>query len=140
MAVSYPPGIRFLCNRCTICCRNTTTRVRRILLLEQEVLEISEVTSRAISTFAEPSREDSRFPYEMKKIKGRCSFLVGDSCTIYEYRPLICRFYPFSLRRFGGVYYFHPTKECPAIGDGEELEKGFFENLLRLALKKFGEL
>jgi len=50
---------------------------------------------------------------------GRCIFLKGDSCSIYSIRPLICKFYPFELRRTGkGRFIFTYTDECPGIGGG----------------------
>ena len=136
LILNYPRGVRFLCTRCTICCRDSPTRARRILLLEGEAQRISMLTGQAILSFAEPSQREIRFPYEMKKADGRCVFLRGESCTIYEDRPLLCRYYPFYLTRRENIYTFNPTDECPGIGDGEELERQFFESLLRLALEK----
>jgi len=140
LILKYPRGIRFLCTRCAICCRDTPTRDRQILLLEREAQQISETTGQAIPSFAEPSQREARFPYEMKKIDGCCIFLRENNCTIYEVRPLLCRCYPFSLKRSENIYSFHLTHECPAIGDGEKLGRQFFENLLRLALERFEEV
>ena len=39
------------------------------------------------------------YSYEMKKNKkGKCFFLKENQCCIYEFRPIICRFYPFELK------------------------------------------
>lgn len=139
MILTYPRGIRFLCTKCAMCCRDTPTRARQILLLKRDAQQISEMTGQAILSFAEPSQRETRFPYEMKKVDGCCIFLKGNNCTIYEGRPLLCRCYPFSLKRRKNIYSFHPTHECPAIGDGEKLGRQFFADLLKLTLERFGE-
>jgi hypothetical protein len=136
LILNYPRGVRFLCTRCTICCRDTPTRTRRILLLEGEAQRINTLTGQAVLAFAEPSQLEVRFPYEMKKADGCCIFLRENSCTIYEDRPLICRCYPFSLTKHENIYAFHPTDECPGMKDGEKLGRQFFEDLLKLALER----
>lgn len=71
------------------------------------------------------------YVYQMKKTaEGFCFFLRDDSCSIYEVRPLICRFYPFQLQNRGNSHYlFSYTKECLGIGKGPQLERRFFEEL-----------
>jgi len=71
-------------------------------------------------------------PYErrMKMTGGRCVFLEGLKCSIYQARPLICRFYPFSLgpsERGGFSIAFDPT--CSGIGKGTERSRKFFMSL-----------
>jgi Fe-S-cluster containining protein len=71
------------------------------------------------------------YVYQMKKTaEGSCVFLRDGSCSIYEVRPLICRFYPFQLQNRGNSrYVFSYTEECPGIGNGPQLERWFFEEL-----------
>jgi Fe-S-cluster containining protein len=39
------------------------------------------------------------YVFQMKKtVDGSCVFLRNGLCSIYEARPLICRFYPFQLQ------------------------------------------
>ena len=69
----------------------------------------------------------------MKKSRNRkCVFLKGNSCSIYQIRPLICRFYPFQLKNPRKKrHVFEYTDECPGIGKGPLLKKTFFEHLFR---------
>jgi Fe-S-cluster containining protein len=65
-----------------------------------------------------------------KTVDGKCIFLRGNACAIYDVRPLICRFYPFELRNGGDdKYFFLATDECPRIGKGPTLTKQHFEEL-----------
>lgn len=73
----------------------------------------------------------------MKKRNGRCVFLDGKSCRIYEIRPLICRFYPFSVKRKNGAYVFEVAKDCAGIGLGEPVAKTHFERMVEKATKFF---
>jgi Fe-S-cluster containining protein len=66
--------------------------------------------------------------------EGKCLFLHGTDCSVYEQRPLVCRFYPFKLSHtLKGEYRFCCTPECLGIGKGRRLERDYFEELFRLA-------
>jgi Fe-S-cluster containining protein len=71
------------------------------------------------------------YVFQMKKtVDGSCVFLRNGLCSIYEARPLICRFYPFQLQNRGNDrYVFRYTEECLGLGKGCQLEKRFFEEL-----------
>ena len=79
------------------------------------------------------TEKDDRYkPYscQIKKTEnGKCIFLRDKACSIYEFRPLICRFYPFRLDLKKDVYVFNHTDECLGIGKGEILKKNFFKML-----------
>lgn len=136
MRFEYPRHLRFRCLRCALCCGDTEVRERRILLLEAEARRISEATSMEIGEFAERVEGSEPFLYRMRKREGRCLFLRGNLCSIYEIRPIICRFYPFQLENLGGDRYrFSYTEECPGIGEGPELGREFFEELFEEFLK-----
>ncbi len=68
-----------------------------------------------------------------------CIFLEDNECTIYEQRPLICRFYPFELTTDErGDFVFRETLECPAINNPaskteKRLGADFFAELLKTA-------
>jgi Fe-S-cluster containining protein len=82
-------------------------------------------------------------PYErkMRKIGGRCMFLQGAGCSIYESRPLICRFYPFCLRRAeDGEFRIGFDSACSGIGKGPVRDEEFFRNLLKLAERELADL
>lgn len=136
MRFNYPKDIRFRCNKCTLCCGDAKARVRHILLLKKEAERISEITSKSAEMFATEIEGHEPYVYEMIKTeeKGKCFFLKENKCTIYNLRPLICRFYPFQLSPAkGGKYKFFCTKECPGIGKGKKLGKNHFENLFQHA-------
>jgi len=133
LSFEYPKHVRFVCKRCAICCGDTKEKVRQILLLRIEAEYISRKTSKSIGGFAEKIEGFKPYAYLMKKTKeGKCIFLKDNLCTIYEIRPLICRFYPFQLENKGNnKFAFTYTNECSGIGKGPQLKKKFFENLFK---------
>ena len=86
-----------------------------------------------LDEFAEKIEGFEPYVYRMTKTEERkCVFLEDDSCSIYQVRPLICRFYPFELKNPGkNRYVFDYTDECPGIGKGPKLKKAFFEHLFK---------
>lgn len=136
VSFSHPKDVHFECTRCALCCGDTKTRVRRILLLKSEAEAISRITSKTITEFARKTTGNKLYAYEMKKTaaQGKCLFLMDKTCTIYPSRPLICRFYPFQLKTARmGQSTFSDTRECPGIGKGAQLRKGYFEALFEEA-------
>ena len=106
-----------------------------ILLLESEVKRIADETSLNADCFA--SNVDGFKPYMYvmtKTMNGQCFFLRDKLCSIYECRPLICRFYPFQLVDLGGNHYlFKETSECPGVNKGSYLGKQFFKKMFEKA-------
>jgi len=133
----YPRKIRFECEKCALCCGDTKDRVRRILLLEIEAKRISQKTHKGVDSFAEKLDGFEPYVYMMKKTEnGKCVFLKDNLCTIYQIRPLICRFYPFELKEDENhKHAFAYTVECPAIGKGPYLGKCYFERLFKTSMK-----
>jgi Fe-S-cluster containining protein len=109
--------------------------------LKEEARTISEAVLRPVEAFATMTRGREPYVYGMRKTRGegKCIFLKGAGCSIYEIRPLVCRFYPFKLVTLkNGKHWFSSTRECPGIGRGERLERVYFENLFRRACEKLG--
>jgi len=135
VSFKYPHGVRLQCLRCATCCGDTSIHARHILLLKQEVQRIAKVTSRPVEEFVAKIEGHEPYIYEMKKTQkdGKCVFLENKSCTIYEFRPVICRFYPFEFRSTkNGISEFCATDECLGIGKGVRLlEKRYFEALVQ---------
>ena len=133
----YPKNINFECSRCGKCCGDTEEKIRHILLLKSDIDRISKETLLNYTEFAEKSTGTEPYIYELKKTKsGSCFFLKNNLCTIYEIRPLICRFYPFPLENLGNnKYTFSFTKKCPGIGKGSLLKKLFFQKLFNQMLE-----
>lgn len=72
--------------------------------------------------------------------EGKCIFLEGTDCSIYDQRPLVCRFYPFELKTMNdGKHVFAYTAECLGIGKGKRLERDYFENLFKRAYIQLGK-
>jgi uncharacterized protein len=132
---TYPPNTCFECNCCGLCCADTDHKLRHILMLESEAEEISAETGKPIEEFANESNGTQPYIYEMKKFEGDCVFLKANKCTIYELRPLICRFYPFELKFDADkdTHVFTATSECPMVGQGKLMAEKDFEALFRLA-------
>lgn len=130
--------MRFKCIRCAKCCGDTEEKVRKILLLESEARRIAFQTSRAVKDFAERVEDSQPYAYQMVKTEaGKCIFLKNNSCSIYPIRPLICKFYPFELKKdSNGEYAFTYTSECPAIGKGPELRRNYYEKLFKKLIKE----
>jgi len=133
LSFKYPKHVSFRCVRCALCCGDTEHKVRSVLLLKPEADRISEKTLLDIDKFAEEIKGREPYVRQMRKTEdGKCVFLKDDSCSIYQIRPLICRFYPFQLKNLGNSgYIFNYTDECPGIGKGSKLKRNFFERLLR---------
>jgi len=132
----YPRSLHFQCTECALCCGDTRSRTRSILLLKREADQISRITSQPVEGFATKIENREPYVYMMRKTAadGKCFFLEENRCTIYEKRPLICRFYPFELTASkDGKYCFLPTEECPGIGIGGRLKKEYFEKLFKEA-------
>jgi Fe-S-cluster containining protein len=142
--IEYPKKLSFRCNRCGTCCGDTSQRTRQVLLLKSEAEDIAAFTGKAIAGFAEETKREKTYTYEMKKNQGKCLFLTEKKCSIYESRPLICRFYPFMLEtKNDGTHVFAATSECSGISDWNSedkrriLDETYFRSLLRLAQSRF---
>lgn len=141
MDFEYPKNVRFICEKCALCCGDTKEKVRYILLLNVEAERIAKKTSKNIWEFAEKVESAQPYVYLMRKnYEGKCVFLKDGLCSIYRIRPLICKFYPFQLENAkNGKFKFTYTSECPNIGKGPKLRRGFFERLFREFMKAMVE-
>lgn len=145
MSFDYPDNVSFACCKCGLCCGDTETKMRHVLLLKHDVERIAKYVGREIKAFTVDIIGRTPYIYEMQKSKsGKCIFLKDNKCTIYEARPLICRFYPFELSTNDeGIYVFRTTEECPGVhvqntqGKGKKLDLDFFMILLNLARVEF---
>jgi len=73
----------------------------------------------------------------MKKRGGKCVFLDGKACRIYEVRPIICRLYPFSVKKHNGIFVFEVCDDCPGIGLGKPVSDEQFEQMAKKVLEAF---
>ncbi|MDH5787977.1 MAG: YkgJ family cysteine cluster protein, partial [Candidatus Bathyarchaeota archaeon] len=133
LGFEYPKNVRFKCLRCALCCGDVKDKGRLILLLTVEAEHISKKTLKRVDEFAEEIKGFEPYAFRMKKTEdGKCMFLKVNSCTIYQIRPLICKFYPFELKETrSNRYTFAHTSECPAIGKGPLLKRNYFVRLFK---------
>ncbi len=138
MNFRIPKKVSFECQRCARCCGDTSHRGRNILLRESEVERISRHMGLRPLSFASQASNNGHYQYRMKKKSGKCFFLYGKSCRVYEVRPLICQFYPFSMKKHNGSYVFEAAKDCAGVGLGEPIKKEYFERMAEKATMVLG--
>ncbi len=120
--------------------------MRHVLLLKSDAERIEAESKQEISKFASEIVDKAPYVYEMRKGSGKCVFLQNNECSIYDFRPLICRFYPFELLTYEeGVSTFRVTEECPGVclgtkSVGKKLAEGYFRALLELALAEINDI
>jgi Fe-S-cluster containining protein len=138
---AHPENLHFECEKCGLCCGDTKQKTRHILILDSEATQIAQKKGCNKEDFAAETKCSLPYVYEMKKADGKCVFLKDNQCTIYEVRPLICRFYPFELKfsKNLGRYVFEFTLECPSIGKGAVLGEKDFEKLFALAQERLNQ-
>lgn len=135
----FPPGIKWMCLRCAMCCSDTPDHERKIMMLEEEAVAISKATGLKIDKFTRQLKT-SYYSREMLKKEGKCLFLKDNICEIYNNRPLICNFYPFGLNKLNSQFTFLLTEEsCKGLGKGKVLEENFYKQLLAYAKNKIKE-
>jgi Fe-S-cluster containining protein len=133
--VSYPNNIIWKCQKCAICCQDTTVHLRRIRILTNEAINISKKKGIPINEFASLT-PDKIYSYEINKNNSTCYFLLKKRCKIYSYRPLVCRFYPFELKNECGSLKFQVIDhECLGIERGHKLQEHFYKRLTIAALE-----
>ncbi len=143
---SYPQDVRFVCDHCGICCGDTARKTRHVLLLKADAECIVMHTKQAVEGFARATEGKEPYVYEMLKNAetGKCVFHRGNGCAVYSVRPLICRFYPFSLSAENGAHVFRVTDECPFVSysdsaeEREMLSYSYFKRLFELACVELG--
>ena len=140
MRFTYPRRVLFRCIKCALCCGDTKDHVRLILLLKIEARNISEYASKKLDDFSEKVEDCNPYSYKMKKTKdAKCVFLKDKLCSIYQIRPMICRFYPFQLNMRNNRYTFTYTNECKGVGKGCYIKKNYFERLFTIFSKTVRE-
>ena len=134
---------RFKCTRCAIfCCRLGGPE-----LTKRDVERIKETGYRE-ELFLEPTNSESESLSIMwgtlkNREDGSCVFLKSDSehkryeCSIYDFRPVLCRLYPFNFDRVNSntvVLKFIPCCKGLNNSEGETINKMFIANHLLTSL------
>lgn len=150
IGLSILQSLRFRCKRCaTFCCRlggpklsgKDIERIKRADYCEKDFLEPTQDSYFAGSTVIRSSMKS--------KEDGSCVFLGFDvkgnhyKCLIYDFRPTLCRFYPFNFKRtsFGSIV----LEVIPCCGglknpEGELVDKEFVNKHLLYVLLEAMEL
>jgi Fe-S-cluster containining protein len=107
----FSKNLRFKCQRCaTFCCK---LGGRRLSSNDVEQLKKAGLT-RAEFLDATNGRPKST-------VSGSCVFLRFDSqnrfyeCTVYRYRPALCRLYPFHIKKVGSDRFVLELLPCRGI-------------------------
>ncbi len=135
--------MRFKCKRCGSCCKNMVVPLvfTDFELWAREGLwhVIASVVKRRHGLERLGVKEYYVLP---RRADGTCLFYKeGYGCTIYEYRPLVCRLFPFAYTSDGGIT-LHPwaSRNCPGVRDGEPLDARTLNALRALAAMIFREV
>ncbi len=133
MASFYKKGLRFTCVQCGQCC-----------LVSSGVVYINEEESQTLAKHLQLNL--SQFYQQYTEIEastglrilqslpdGACIFYQNSHCSVYPARPLQCRTYPFWPENLTSAYQWKQTaKECPGIGQGEQIPAQQIEQLRQL--------
>lgn len=100
------------------CCCNSS-EIDMPILLPNEVESIARKSRIPIDVFSEKLTSNL---YQMKRDnndpnKG-CVFFKNNACTIYDYRPIDCRLFPFDFKEINGEYwliYYDNVNVCKAL-------------------------
>jgi Fe-S-cluster containining protein len=131
----YPMMAKWGCLRCGNCCRDVIGHERRILLTENDLKRIKDVTG--LDDFFDETGEEP-FKAIMKKKNGDCIFLREEECSIYDSRALLCRMYPFWIEKINDEFIIKIDEKCKGVEYGEVLDEEFFQRLLEYALLSMG--
>jgi len=140
MNLRFPPEVFFECIKCGSCCRDTGKRRRKIILTSADLRSVVDATNLPLNEFCRTSHTGPEpFLHIMRESYAACLFLGIDSmCEIYNSRPMICRCYPFSIQiDDNNIVFSVSSKDCPGVGRGPKLTKGFFEKLGQEVIDNF---
>ena len=114
-------GMRFSCRQCSFCCSGSPGLV---LLGEEDLLALTEGLGmdkdRFIETFCR-SIDLGSGPFLCLKEKADydCIFLETGACSVYDFRPIQCRTYPFWDEIVENEKtWAREATSCPGIGKG----------------------
>jgi len=108
-----------------------------ILLTDHDVKRIKEEGVR--ENFFSKMNPIGSYKYKIKQEGGLCIFLSDNRCKIYKSRPLICRFYPFTMIE-DDRYIFMVDTACPGIGKGKMVTKKALVKLIEEAKESISDV
>jgi Fe-S-cluster containining protein len=146
--VFYDEGLRFTCVRCSNCCRHSPGYV---FLIRKDVKRLLVATGLDLKAFQERYlREVNLSGIHRISLKEKpnydCIFWQKDGCSVYRYRPMQCRSYPFWSGNLVSPHAWEQLKSsCPGVGVGRVHSRREIERWLRKAeenrfLSSFAEM
>ena len=134
--------------RCSNCCRHTPGYV---FLIRRDVQCLLAATRLDLKTFQERyCREVNLSGVHrislIEKANNDCIFWEKDGCSVYRYRPMQCRSYPFWSGNLVSRHTWEQLKSsCPGIGVGRihsrrEIERWLQEAEANRFLSSFAEM
>jgi Fe-S-cluster containining protein len=137
----YRDGLRFACQRCSLCCRQDPGFV---FLSTEDLDRLCEWAKISADKFIDeycrwvPTSEGKEYLSLREKPNYDC-VLWANGCLAYGYRPVQCSTYPFWPRILANITAWNDAAaECPGINKGElrayEEIKGKLEEKLRNAI------
>ena len=139
----YEKNLRFKCQRCAVYC----CKLGGPSLTKKDMEQVESIGCDVDECIEPTERQYGTFPFTSNVIKnkkdGSCIFLRKDKekgvyeCAIYDARPVLCRLYPFDLKRTSANSFLLKVIPCCKglnSPDGELvnarfIEKCLFENL-----------
>jgi Fe-S-cluster containining protein len=131
-------SFRFRCKRCAaLCCK-----IGGPVLTRKDVEQIAE-EGYSVKDFIEPVSRDGKSPFLCSSMKNRedgsCIFLEFDDkmkcykCGIYDFRPVLCRLYPFNFEFVDSnriALKFIPCCRGLNNRDGDPVNRNFISSYL----------
>ena len=127
----YANGLYFSCTRCSLCCRHEPGYVFLSkkdvdLLAEGLKMQYTDIVKKFCRWI--PSSGGKK-RLSLREKPGYDCIFWEEGCTVYKYRPLQCRTFPF----WESSLYFVDTwnaLECPGTGKGILYNQEYIENCL----------
>ncbi|UCF97747.1 MAG: YkgJ family cysteine cluster protein [Spirochaetaceae bacterium] len=132
----YAGGLRFSCVRCSNCCRHTPGYV---FLIGEDIQRLLLATGLDLKNFQERyCREVNLSGFNRVSLKEKtnydCIFWEKDGCSVYRFRPMQCRSYPFWSGNLVSARAWEQLKSsCPGIGQGRLHSRREIDRWLRKA-------
>ena len=108
----------FICLKCGTCCKETDPDSNLVITGPDEIRMIMEGTGLSFEEIVRPYPEliiDSgrqyTFGWVLRHVGDHCMFLKDNCCMIYNFRPWICRTFPFMISEEKLDVYL-----CPGTG------------------------
>ncbi|TVR59162.1 MAG: YkgJ family cysteine cluster protein [Spirochaetaceae bacterium] len=137
----YKDGLRFACTRCSLCCRFDSGYV---FLTESDIIKLCDGLpmgrKELIDTYCTVVHIGGFTRVSLKEKQNfDCVFWQNGGCSVYEFRPLQCRAYPFWRHNLENRDSWDDVaKECPGINIGRTHSADEIERRLELrATEKF---